>query len=182
LNIGVISINSEKSTVLFSINKFQDLIEILIPIFDAYPLQTTKVLDFIDFKTAILMAQDSKKENSFNILRIKSNMNLKRTNFDAYSNYSISINPYWLLGFFEGEGTFRLRESIPYLQIAQKNKSEQLLNAIMDFMKTLSSTFIQTKNSPYPKGYSFINNKTNVISCVWSDIETSMRFYFTIFF
>src|SRR5690606_2121020 len=71
--------------------------------------------------------------------------------------------------------------SIPYLQIAQNKKSERVLYAIIDFMKTIPLGFNQTKNISPPMGYSFINKKTNVISCVWSDID-SLHDYVVPFF
>ena len=37
-----------------------------------------------------------------------SNFNQKRTNFTMPIEHKISITPYWLLGFIEGEGSFSI--------------------------------------------------------------------------
>ncbi len=43
-------------------------------------------------------------------------------------NYSLipnlQINPYWLLGFIEGEGSFGLKNLSPYFQIGKPNQTK----------------------------------------------------------
>jgi len=36
------------------VQRFEDILQVIIPIFDSYTLQTTKVLDFMDFRAAVI--------------------------------------------------------------------------------------------------------------------------------
>lgn len=83
-------------------------------IFDKYNLNTTKYLDYLDFKKAFnlyfnrdthLTAEYVKHE----ILELKNKMNTNRVNFDRPENYKIIITKSWLLGFIEGDGFFFVR-------------------------------------------------------------------------
>jgi len=151
-NVGVI--RTAKKTAVFSVQKSKKRSMIVFsPIFDSFPLQTIKVLDFFDFKQAVTIALMKNNNGYSQILKLNNGMNSKRTNFNSYINHSISINSFWLLGFFEGEGSFGYKNSIPYLQIAQNKKSERVLYAIMDFMKTIPLGFSQTKNVISPIGH-----------------------------
>jgi hypothetical protein len=51
---------------------------------------------------------------------------------------SNKINLYWLLGFFEGDGTFGIKNLVPYFQIAQHNKNIKLLNLIKCSLSSLA--------------------------------------------
>jgi len=48
-----------------------------------------------------------------------------------------TINPNWLVGFFEGDGTFGIKNGSAYLQIAKKNTSQPTLNAITKYLELL---------------------------------------------
>jgi len=77
------------------------------------------------------------------ILSLKNNMNFKRLNsipVNTESSDVFVINPFWFIGFLEGEGTFGIKNRSPYWQIAQKNTSQAALNAIKLFMLTLPNT------------------------------------------
>ena len=58
LGIGVVSIKG--NTCTFSIHSFQHIVDVLVPIFDKYPLITHKQLDYRDWRIAVLL----KKQNS----------------------------------------------------------------------------------------------------------------------
>jgi len=78
-------------------------------IFDQYPLNTTKYLDFIAFKQAfnLYFARADgliTLELIDQIIAIKNGMNTKRTDFTMPANHRIIINKSWLLGIIEGEG------------------------------------------------------------------------------
>jgi hypothetical protein len=71
----------EKSAQL-QISKFFDIVNIIIPFFNKYPILGMKSLDFIDFKKASYILKTKKHLTSpsvFNkIIKIKSGMNLNR--------------------------------------------------------------------------------------------------------
>lgn len=107
----------------------QEGIKLLISIFDKFNLNTTKYLDYLDFKKAFnLYINRDKKILSFgesmpklevvacaentlfkSILELKNKMNTNRIDFNRPENSKIVITPSWLLGFVEGNGTFFVR-------------------------------------------------------------------------
>jgi hypothetical protein len=77
--IGSIIKNQNENMVIFSVRKIDDIINIVIPHFEKYPLLTQKAADFILFKEIIELMR--KKEHlSFKglqqIINIKASMNL----------------------------------------------------------------------------------------------------------
>lgn len=43
-------LNTERNTLVFTISQLSDIETILIPLFEKFPLNTTKYLDYLDFK------------------------------------------------------------------------------------------------------------------------------------
>lgn len=117
LGMGKVLINEKTSSCLFIINKHDDIRK-LINIFTQYNLNTTKYLDYLDWKKAfnIYTNREGSVDSVFDeIVAIKGLMNNNnRTNFSLESYIGISwaehikINKYWLLGLIEGEGSFYL--------------------------------------------------------------------------
>lgn len=109
LKLGRISLT--KSKCIFVVNKQEELKK-LISIFDKYNLNTTKYLDYIDFKKAFFLYYERDtlvtEELKNKIIAIKNGMNRSRSNFNLPTNHEININKYWLLGLIEGEGSFYL--------------------------------------------------------------------------
>lgn len=110
LNIGN-NISEYGNSCKFTVIRKKD-IEKLISIFDKYNLNTTKYLDYIDFKKAFLLYHEIiKKDRKFfidKLVEIKNGMNANRKDFTYPSDHKIVISNYWLLGFIEGEGSFYL--------------------------------------------------------------------------
>lgn len=104
-------------------------------LFSKYSLNTTKHLNFLAFAKAynLYMTNQSPMERGAitPVLKdLKNSMNSKRTNFDM-PKYHFIINSYWLLGFFEGDGSFYFssdRNTIVFL-LTQKGNLD-LMNAI----------------------------------------------------
>ena len=108
LQIGKVyplNLNSQTDHVRWVVMSKKDIYK-LIKIFDINPLNTTKYLDYINWKEAFLLyfslqtnnisLQEEVKTQIFNL---KSCMNENRTNFDYPQDHKIKITPYWLLGF-----------------------------------------------------------------------------------
>ena len=109
--LGVGRVAIEGNSCVFIISNVKDLITVLFPLLDKYNLFTTKWLDYIDFKQAVLFISDSKttKVPLTELERIKdmiSKMNLGRADYNYSLMPKVVVNPFWLLGFIEGEGTF----------------------------------------------------------------------------
>lgn len=95
-----------RNTALYKIIRIKD-IQVIIDIFESNPLNTTKHLNFLDFKKAyeLYTKSDQKSLELINLIdNIKSGMNKSRIDFKK--NNDFKITPYWLLGFVEGEGSF----------------------------------------------------------------------------
>jgi LAGLIDADG endonuclease len=146
-NCGNINIDNKKfNAYKYTVNNTSDLINIIIPHFDKYPLVGSKHLDFLDFKKIVLNYFEQRSKNMNNILNIKNNMNRKRL-FDERWNYLnkqiFNLNPEWVQAFIDGEGTFQCRIANytnknymsvnPTLEIAQSSHDVQVLNAIKQF-------------------------------------------------
>ena len=132
LGIGSARLESDGKTAVFVVQNLDQSKNVLIPIFDRYNLQSVKVLDYLSFKEAIDIKENSGKlsNDQFNrIQSIKESMNFKRTDYSSYNQNVFDITPYWLLGFVEAEGTFGIKNLTPYFQVAQSNKSRSLMEA-----------------------------------------------------
>lgn len=97
----------------FTVTNPKDIYK-LIYIFDKYNLNTTKSLDYLDFKEAFMLCQERGTDFKNNqtlinkLLELKNGMNSKRTNFKFPAGHKIKISGPWLLGLIEGEGSFYL--------------------------------------------------------------------------
>lgn len=83
LKCGTLQIDYDKFAVYFVVTKLTDITDKLIPLFNKYPLQGTKRLDYADFvKIAELMktwaVAHLTKEGLDQIRQIKAGMNRKR--------------------------------------------------------------------------------------------------------
>jgi hypothetical protein len=148
LGFGIIYVKSK--SVMLSVTKLTD-IKSLIQIFEKYPLWTYKQLDFKDFKYVFSLRE--KYFNNYNldviltkemishffvdtyekVVVIKNGMNKKRNDFSNYDkpNYK-NLDPYWLVGFVEGDGGFWISRDKAVFSITQKN--DIILNAIRDYI------------------------------------------------
>lgn len=118
LGMGTVLISEKTSSCKFYIKKQSDICK-LINIFTQYNLNTTKYLDFLDWKKAFNIYTNRRGSVTSvydEIVAIKGQMNNNnRTNFslESYTGISwaehVKINKYWLLGLIEGEGSFHLR-------------------------------------------------------------------------
>lgn len=139
LNMGRISQDENKCRLI--INKYEDLKK-LISIFDNYPLNTTKYLDFLIFKKAFTLnferAGRVTPELIDQILHLKNEMNKSRTDFKMPSNHVININRYWLLGLIEGEGSFYVSRKYLALRftIGLTAIQQPVLEKILEYLKS----------------------------------------------
>jgi len=152
-NCGNIVIdNRETDGYKFNVSKLSDLIDIIIPHFDKYPLVGSKHLDFLSFKKAILLrksvAGSEGVKNKDKILFYKNSMNKKRS-YEERWNYlnklSFNLHPAWVQAFVDGEGCFqcRIADTVsrnsayisvnPTLEIAQNSHDVEVLNAIKEY-------------------------------------------------
>jgi len=122
--IGYISKPNNSSTVEFRVSKLKDIINVIIPHFDKYPLLTKKYYDYLLFKQIILLISD-KVHNTIEGLKLivsyKASHNLglseelkkafplvipiKIQEIKKNINYK-NLSPEWMAGFSTGESNF----------------------------------------------------------------------------
>jgi len=120
--IGNISFKSNRDVAQYRINDINSIKEILIPHFEKYPLQSAKSIDFLLFKQCVnlIVNKDHLKQSGLEeIIAIKAGLNLglpdklklafphvqvmKRPDYIINDNL---LNPYWISGFVNAEGSF----------------------------------------------------------------------------
>jgi LAGLIDADG endonuclease len=110
-NLGIGVVRIAKDECKYVVTKKED-VEKLISIFDTYNLNTSKYLDYLDFKKAFNLyfnrEGDLTEELKKQVLELKDGMNIKRSNFNMPADHTIVITKSWLLGLIEGEGSFQL--------------------------------------------------------------------------
>ena len=124
LKVG--SITKDGTKVQYFIRDRKVIETILIPIFDKYPLLTTKHYDYVKLKKALAILNNismTKEEKNSKLLAIKdtkpnkdylspawNNANLPLTDVDSINNV---MTKSWLVGFIEAEGSFYLTNKTP---------------------------------------------------------------------
>lgn len=149
LGCGIIENNKDNTASYFIVTDTSDIKSILLPIFDSFSLNTTKYLDYLSFKEALLLNSSQalisrsnldsdlkiRLSNINKIIELKNNMNKKRTEFNLPLNH-IKISPYWLLGFIEGEGSFYLNRSnfTPAFSLSLTQLQKPIIEKIIIFL------------------------------------------------
>ena len=137
--LGIGYVYANKDTQTFIVTKKED-IQKLILIFDKYILNSSKYLDYMDFKKAFTLyfgreghLTDSLRDK---IIKLKNIMNTKRKDFSMPINHQVVITKSWLLGFIEGDGSFNLsRNSLePVFSFGITEKQLPLLVKIKEYL------------------------------------------------
>jgi len=105
LGVGGVKLVKNRNSAVFSVYKFEDFVRVILPIFQEFPLQTTKGLDFTSFSEAVQIKLNTESEGSrkrisdsdlIKIQNLKANMNSARITIDkkqiADLTNKISIN------------------------------------------------------------------------------------------
>ena len=67
--LGCGRLNTEREVLVFTISQLSDIESVLIPLFEKFPLNTTKYLDYLDFKKAFFMFRNRKSGPALLLLR-----------------------------------------------------------------------------------------------------------------
>lgn len=115
--LGCGRLNTERDVLVYTISQLSDIENILIPLFESFSLNTTKHLDYLDFKKAFFLFRHRKssvlsiEQIHSNILELKQNMNTNRVNFNLPEDHEIIITKNYLIGLLEGDGSFYLNKN-----------------------------------------------------------------------
>lgn len=146
--VGNISIDNRKTNgYKYIVSNRKDLVNVIIPHFEKYPLEGSKHLDFLDLKNCVLLMEES-SNNIGKVLSIKNNINKGRSYEQRWSylkNKKFNLRSEWVQAFIDGEGTFqcRIADTIsrnskyvsvnPTLEIAQRSHDVFVLKAIIEY-------------------------------------------------
>ena len=169
LGIGKIKIrvrkninNNEISSAIYNIRNKKHLKEIIIPIFDKYPMLTNKQYDYLRFKKALL--------NNIIFSEDLPQYTRPKKPFNSFDN--ILKTPYfseWLIGFIEAEGCFSIYKSktndnnsyVASFDIAQTNSFE-IIQAIKMYLN-ISTNIYKDKTNCFKIKTTNVRDIENVI-------------------
>jgi hypothetical protein len=158
--IGNISLRKDRNIVVYSVQSYRDIINVLIPHFDKYPLITQKKADYLLFKQGVELLNLKAKssiEGIRQILSLKGSMNsgLSETLITQFPTvlpeprplvcFQGIPDPNWITGFVDGEGCFYVKvkknktysigfQIIISFSISQHIRDELLLSKFIDYL------------------------------------------------
>lgn len=186
--LAIGNVNIKGDSAIFVVAKFEDIINVLIPIFLKFPLKTTKYLDFtcflqaIEIKNKVGFRGSLSQQDKVILNNLKDSMNKKRLIITEKEQdlleKNISISKWWLLGFVEGEGTFGYKHLIPYFQIAQHKKNLFVLEAIEKYLLNVFKELKINSNNEEFKFHYALNRLTGVYSM--TIVKVDLNFYYII--
>ena len=150
LGVGVIQIRKSNLNAIFRIRSKFHLKNIILPIFDTYPMFTAKHWDYINFRNNLL-------ENVVLYKNLKLYNRPNHTPYESISNIlSSSYFNNWLVGFIEAEGCFSIYKPFNQtnntvsFEIGQKN-GLQILNAIKTYLSITANPYTDKTNCVHLK-------------------------------
>lgn len=143
LQVGNVRKFNSDTMAVFSVTDHTGFYK-LFSIFDKFNLNTTKYLDYLDFREAFILhheraknlSKEEKNQLKIKIVDIKNRMNTHRILDDAANMpKKINITKSWLLGLIEGEGSFFISRSRiePGFSLQLHSNQAFLLEKIKDF-------------------------------------------------
>ena len=148
----------KSNSIIYSVNSIKDLVNVILPHFDNYPLLTKKRADYLLFKEAVLFMKDKKHLTlSQEIVNIRASINkgilpgsILAQEFTTSPvikpkvETPQSLNPYWIAGFSDAEGCFFIEitknskiitgYAVSLLfKISQHKRDLALLNKILEY-------------------------------------------------
>lgn len=186
--LGFGSIYSYKKNCYYNVTKKEDILKI-ISIFDVYTLNTSKNLDYLDFKKAFYLYNERTTSNfGTKILDLKNNMNTQRTNFKMEKTQVI-ISKSWLLGFIEGDGSFSFNRTT-FEPVFSIKLTESQLPLLLEIKKFIENNLGFDSNSIYKLNSSEIisigkskavNNSKPIVSLTIKNIHVLTNYFIPFF-
>ena len=177
LQVG--KVTTTQSVAYFKVIRQQEL-AVLIDLFNSGPLNTSKQLNFLDFKKAFELYVNNTKtpELRERILVIVGGMNTLRTDLHMADEIEFNITPYWLLGFIEGEGSFYIKNRNISLgfRIGQTEQESHLLRAVGDFLEKLPGDYTIRGNFSSILNFEKIKARNNSKPAVYLNITSTSYF------
>ena len=180
-----------KESAQYRISNLKDIINVIIPHFNKYPLQNAKSIDFNLWKACVVLVENKEHRNEEGlnqIIRLKSaqNKGLSDRLKQAFSTVSIlarpsytgtisGLNPHWVSGFVDGDGSFTvsIESKSGYVNIRFKiglhDREIPLVEKILEFFGGLGNIH---KSSDRQVVYYTIGNIKDLNTKVISHFDT----------
>lgn len=167
--IGTITINPRKNSARYTVVNFNDIINIIVPHFNKYPLQSAKKIDYKLWKECVNIMSDKKhltQKGLEQIIKNKSAMNLGVSNQlkvefpnviplirPPFITSDETLNPDWVSGFTEGDGSFFVNINSdtnhvrPVMSIVLNIREKPLLIKIQQFFEGIGYIYTSSSNN-----------------------------------
>jgi hypothetical protein len=190
LRLKVGRVNVGNHFVSFYVTSKDDIVSI-IRIFDRFPLNTSKNLNYLMWKKGFELynsktARQLSLELAREIISLKDQMNKKRIEFKQPSSLSekghrVYITSYWLLGFIEAEGYFSVASKGHSLEFGLGQTASELnvLQAIQVFLLNLPGSYKITRRDTNAVGLNLDNKAKNKNSKPMAKIQVRKTDYIT---
>lgn len=135
LNCGHIS--KSKGRVNFFVNDINSLLYIIIPIFDYYNLNSSKVFQYMIWKKAVILTKDKShllEENKLKIIKYQEDIKKMSDKWVPECIHNINITKHWLAGFVDGDGSFSSNKYVPKFKLENHIKELNLYYKIKEFI------------------------------------------------
>jgi len=176
LKVGYVNIGDHFAS--YSVTSKEDLVK-LFSIFDRFPLNTSKNLNYLMLKKGYQLYFNRKTSGEVSsditqeILALKDQMNTKRNSFKQPESHRVIITPYWLLGFVEAEGYFSVATKSHRLEfgIGQTATELNVLEAIQEFILNLPGSYKITRSDTNAVSLNLDNKAKNANSKPMAKIQ-----------
>lgn len=177
------NVHTSKKSASFTVERIEDIVNVIIPHFKEYPLQSAKSIDFNLWSKCVEII-NNKEHLTFSglkkIVRFKSALNkglpeylinsfpdvMERPTFKVSTE---PLNPYWISGFTEGDGSFfisiseKTNQVRMFYSIKLNNREAPLILKIQEYFKGIGSIVHDNYNNLVQYNIASIKNINETI-------------------
>lgn len=180
-----IFITSTRTEASYTVSNLRELSDVLIPHFSKYPLQSAKSVDFLLWCQCVQLIKSKEHLTHLGLsklISIKGALNLGLTdklieNFPEVKPIirppfiinDLPLNPYWISGFSEGDGSFYIsirssnNQVRAFYSIGLNEREYNLLVKIQSFFGGIGKIVYNTSNNSVNFNVTRVSELTNVI-------------------
>jgi len=177
--IGSVTVNGQ--TASFRVSKLEHIINVVIPHFDKYPLQSAKLIDFQLWKECVILIKNKEHLTESGLDKILSICTGLSANLSAafpnvitiarplYTGPSAPLNPHWVSGFVEGDGSFTtsIEPTTSYVKVrlivGLNHRENLLIQKLLEFFGGVGRIHLSPKQEMVYYTVSIIKDLTSLI-------------------
>lgn len=185
IKVGSVSIpNSKDNCAEYRVRDINNIIKYIIPVFDKYPLLTSKYYNYIKFKNAIniyISNCNNKDEIIINIKNTTSSSNCNNYVSPAWNiinkditnvtNINKVISKSWLIGFTEAEGSFYITKKSHNRIVHAFEITQKYDPIVIKSISIILNINYYEKNSYYSVNTTNKNNISKIINYYFNTIK-----------